>query len=368
MTLSHLVEGLAQRGHHVTVVRPRQGPQDTGRADGLYTEELCPGLPIPGYPFLRLGLPVRGRLFRKWSARRPDLVHIATEGPLGYAALSAATRLGLPISSTFHTNFHSYSRHYGAGFLTRPALAYLRHFHNRTRITLSPTAELNAELTRDGFHNMRLLSRGVNTKVFTPAVRSDDLRATWGAGPGDLVVVHVSRLAAEKNYPLLGRAFQAITAVRPDARLVIASDGPLRRKLKRDFPQAIFTGFLSRPDLARCYASGDLFIYPSLTETFGNVVTEAMASGLPVAAFNYAAAARYIRHGENGWLVPLNNADAFVASSVAIGRDEALRQRLGAAARETALGISWDQVVDGLERDLHEVAGSAMPSSTVLPA
>ncbi len=357
MTLSHLVEGLAHRGHRVTVVRPRQGSQDTPRSDGLYDEELCPGLPIPGYAFLRLGLPVRGRLIRQWRTHRPDLVHIATEGPLGYSALSAANRLGLPISSTFHTNFHSYSRHYGAAFLTRPALAYLRHFHNRTRLTLSPTAELNDELSRDGFHNMRLLSRGVNTKVFNPEVRSNDLRASWGAGPKDLVIVHVSRLAAEKNYPLLGQAFQAILAVRPDARLVIASDGPLRRKLQRDLPHAIFTGFLPREELARCYASGDLFLYPSLTETFGNVVTEALASGLPVVAFNYAAAARYIRHGENGWLVPLANTDAFVSSSVAVARDAELRRQFGAAGRETALGIRWDHVIDGLERDLLAVAG-----------
>jgi glycosyltransferase involved in cell wall biosynthesis len=364
MTLSHLVEGLARRGHRMTVVRPRQGRTDTPRDDGLYDEWLCPGLPIPGYPFLRLGLPVRGRLLQRWRTHRPDLVHITTEGPLGYAALSAATALDLPISSTFHTNFHSYSRHYGAAFLTRPALAYLRHFHNRTRVTLSPTAELNAELARDGFHNLRLLSRGVNTRVFTPDVRSAELRATWGAGPDDLVIVHVSRLAAEKNYPLLFEAFTAIARQRPDARLVIASDGPQRKKLQRRMPDAIFTGFLAREDLARCYASGDLFLYPSLTETFGNVVTEAMASGLPVVAFNYAAAARYIRHGENGWQVPLGDADAFIASSVGVARDHHLRQRLGAAARETALTISWDHVIDGLERDLREVAGK---TSAVLP-
>jgi glycosyltransferase involved in cell wall biosynthesis len=367
MTLSHLVEGMARRGHSVTVVRPHQGKRDTPRTDGLYHEERCPGLPIPGYSFLRLGLPVRGRLIRLWRSNRPDLVHIATEGPLGYAALSAANRLGIPISSTFHTNFHSYSRHYGAAFLTRPALAYLRHFHNRTRITLSPTAELNAELAKDGFNNLRLLSRGVNTRVFNPSVRSDELRASWGAAPADLVVVHVSRLAAEKNYPLLLEAFAAVKAVRPEARLVIASDGPMRKKLQKQTPSAHFTGFLPREELARCYASGDLFLYASLTETFGNVVTEAMASGLPVVAFNYAAAARYIRQGDNGWLVPLDEPATFVASSVAVARDPALRQRLGPAARATALTISWDQVIDGLERDLHDVAGLPIKQTLAVP-
>ncbi len=197
MTLSHLVEGLAHRGHHVTVLRPRQGPSDHERIDGLYRETLFRSVPIPGYAFLRLGLPARGQLIRLWRAERPDLVHIATEGPLGYSALLAARKLGLPVTSSFHTNFHSYSRHYGFAFLTRPALAYLRHFHNRTRITLSPTVELNDELTRDGFRDMRLMSRGVNTRVFNPQLRSDPLRASLGASPTDLLIVHVSRLAAE---------------------------------------------------------------------------------------------------------------------------------------------------------------------------
>ena len=363
MTLGHLLEGLAQRGHGVTVIRPRQGKTDHPRADGLYTELLCPGVPIPGYTMLRAGLPVRGRLLRAWRAERPDLVHIATEGPLGYAALSAADNLGIPMSSSFHTNFHSYSQHYGFSFLNRPALAYLRHFHNRTRITLSPTAELNDELTRDGFRGMRLLSRGVNTAVFSPAHRSDELRRAWGAAPGDLAVIHVSRLAAEKNYQLLIESWTAIRAQHPRARFVMVSDGPLRQKLQRQHPWIHFTGFLPRADLARHYASADLFLYPSLTETFGNVLTESMASGLGVVAFNYAAAARYLRDHENGLPIPLGDRVAFIASALKLAADSALRQRLAAAARQTAEGISWAHVIDGFERDLLEVAASAKPAS-----
>ena len=356
MTLGHLVEGLAQRGHSVTVIRPRQNSNDIARNDGIYDELLCPGVPIPGYTMLRLGLPVRGRLIRAWRADRPDLVHIATEGPLGYSALSAADKLGIPKSSSFHTNFHSYSKHYGFAFLTRPALAYLRHFHNRTRITLSPTVDLNEKLTRDGFQGMRLLSRGVNTEVFSPAHRSDELRRSWGAAPDDLVVVHVSRLAAEKNYELLIEAWTAIRAQHPRARFVIVSDGPLRKKLQRRYPWVHFTGFLPRPELARHYASADLFLYPSLTETFGNVLTEAMASGLPVAAFNYAAAARYLRADENGHPVPFGDREAFIGAALKLAAEPALRRRLATAARQTAEGISWTHVIDGFERDLLEVA------------
>jgi glycosyltransferase involved in cell wall biosynthesis len=368
MTLSHLVEGLGERRHQVTVVRPRQSNRDRPCVDRVYRELLCPGVPIPGYSLMRLGLPMVGKLLRVWRVDRPDVVHIATEGPLGYAALLAARKLRLPISSSFHTNFHSYSKHYGFAFLTRPALAYLRHFHNRTQITLSPTVELNAQLTAAGFKNMRLLSRGVNTKTFSPTHRDDALRAQWGVGPRDLAVIHVSRLAAEKNFPLLISSFEAIRARHPTAQFIVTSDGPARRKLETATPWIRFTGILSREDLARHYASADLFLYPSLTETFGNVVIEAMASGLPVVAFNYAAAARFIRHGENGWHVSLGDRAGFVASAILLAADAGQRQRLGPAARQTAEGIPWDRVIDGFEADLREVAAQQHTAQAVSAA
>lgn len=356
MTLSHLAEGLVHRGHDVTVLRPRQNPADTPCA-GPWRELLFPGMPLPGYPMLRLGLPVRARLLRLWRADRPDLVHIATEGPLGYSALSAAHRLGLPISSSFHTNFHEYTRDYGFALLARPALAYLRHFHNRTRVTLSPTPDLNADLTRQGFRDVRLLSRGVNPDRFSPARRSADRRISWGAGPNDLVVVHVSRLAKEKNYPLLLEAFTRIRAARPEARFIIASDGPLRRKLQSRHPWIKFTGFVPRDELGEIYASADLFLFASLSETFGNVVTEAMACGLPICAFDYAAAARYLRHQESAWLVRPGDDDAFLAGADRLAADPDLRARLGAAARRAALDLPWETVIAGFERDLLEAAG-----------
>lgn len=364
MTLGHLAAGLSQRGFAVTVHRPHQGDAERAAHATVprpFSEVLYAGVPIPGYAMLRAGLPARGALIRAWRADRPDVVHVATEGPLGWSALSAADALGIPLASSFHTNFHSYSKHYGFSFLTRPALAYLRWFHNRTRITLSPTDELNAELTRDGFKGMRLLSRGVDTNLFSPAKRDPALRQAWGAGPEDPVFIHVSRLAAEKNYALLFRAWDAIRSVQPRARFVVTSDGPLRKKLARKYPWAVFTGFLTREDLARHYASADVFLYPSLTETFGNVVTESMASGLAVSAFQYAAAARYLRHRENGLLVPLGDEAEFVRQALEVAKDARLRRSLGLVARATAENIPWSRVIDGFARDLAEVANVAKP-------
>lgn len=362
MTLAQVAGGLAARGHAVTVHRPDQGSAEIPTTHLPYVQVRHPSLPIPGYRFLRFGLPVRGRLLRAWRESRPDLVHVATEGPLGYAALLAAGKLGIPVSSSFHTNFHQYSRHYGAGWLTRPVLGYLRHFHNRTRITLSPSPDLNAELARDGFQRVSLMSRGVDTNVFAPAHRDPQLRASWGAGPDDLVVIHVSRLAAEKNYPLLFRCWARIQAAVPSARFVIVSDGPLRAKLARAHPEVYFTGFLDRPDLARHYASADLFVYPSLTETFGNVVTEGLASGLPVVAFEYAAAGRYIEPGVSGWLMPFGDGDRLIEAAGQLAMTPELRRRLGRSAREVAETIPWDRVLDVLEGDLLNVAGLSAPA------
>ncbi len=356
MTLSLLTEGLRERGHQVCLVRPRQATDRHPRKASPSSDILCPGLPIPGYWSMKIGLPDRWKLKRAWKTQRPDLVHVATEGPLGWAALSAAKSLGIPLSSSFHTNFHSYSRHYGLSWLTRPVLAYLRWFHNRTRVTLSPTADLNQQLTANGFKNVRLLSRGVNTHVFTPKLRDAALRASWGAGPSDPVVLHVSRVAAEKNFPLLLRAFELIRRHQPCARFVITSDGPLRRKLERRHGWITFTGTLERDALARHYASADLFLYPSLTETFGNVVLEAMASGLPVLAFDYAAAARYLRNEVNGLSVPVGNHQVFLDQALRLASDAGLRHRLGASASITASEASWDRVIDGFESDLLAIA------------
>jgi glycosyltransferase involved in cell wall biosynthesis len=378
MTLSHLVEGLSRRGHQLSVLRPRQSREQTQLANGTavsshasspvetpedlssaFTEHLFRGFPIPGYPLLRLGLPAARSLKKIWSRQRPDLVHVATEGPLGYSALMAARSLRLPTTSSFHTNFHQYSADYGFSFLSQSALRYLRHFHNRTLATLSPTDELNRQLEHQGFRNMRLLSRGVNTRVFSPQHRSQSLRTALGVKPDDLLVIHVSRLAPEKNYPLLFEAFRAIQTVVPSARLVVVSDGPLRKKLAREHPYAQFTGFLNRTYLAEHYASADLFLYPSLSETFGNVVTEAMASGLPIVAFDYAATARFIRKNENGWPVPLANRAAFIEAAVALAKDAELRQRFSVNARATAETISWEFVIEKLEADFHELTASS---------
>lgn len=357
MTLGHLVQGLARRGHRVTVIRPRQRTETGGvteLGEGPVTQLLLPGLPIPGYPLLRFGLPAGHRLRRRWRRHRPDLIHVATEGPLGFSALNAARDLGLPVTSSFHTNFHHYTRDYRFSWLFSLTAKWLRYFHNRTLRTFAPTGELCTELEGDGYLNLRVLSRGVDTALFTSRRRQDVLRAAWGAGPDDPVVIHTGRMAREKNYGLLFRAYAAMRRANPRCRFVLVGDGPLRASLEREHGHCLFTGFVDRDTLARHYASADLYLHASTTETYGNVAAEALASGLAFAGYNYAAARELVRPEESGLLVPLNDEPAFIATAVRLATDPALAGRLRARATSTVQARSWDSIVDRFATDLQE--------------
>lgn len=318
-----------------------------------FEDLLLPSLPIPNYPGLRMGLPAVGTLCRAWLARRPDVVHIATEGPLGWSALRAARRLGLPVTSDFRTNFQAYSSHYGIGWLRRPIMGYLRGFHNAAQCTMVPTEALRRELQAVGFERVVAVARGVDAQRFSPADRCHELRLSWGAGPDDLVVMLVGRLAPEKNIDDLMLAFAAIRRAQPRARLVVVGDGPSRAALQARFPAVIFAGMQRGDDLARHYASGDLFVFPSVTETFGNVVVEAMASGMPVLAYDCAAASLVVKAGVNGALAPVGDRAGFVqhaaALAAALTADPGAIRRMGGAAREAALGLDWERIVVQIE-------------------
>ncbi len=358
MTLGHLVHGLTQRGHQVTVIRPRQRREHAMAAfqdTGAVTQHLLPGLPIPGYPLLRFGLPAGGRLRRLWRQTRPDLVHIATEGPLGFSALNAARALGLPVTSSFHTNFHHYTHDYRFSWLFSLTAKWLRYFHNRTLRTFAPTRELCDQLAAEGYHNLRVLSRGVDPGLFTPARRDPAQRLAWGAHGDDPVVIHTGRLAREKNYALITRAYDAMRAANPRCRFVVVGDGPLRAELAALLPYARFTGFVDRRVLASHYASADIYLHASVTETYGNVAAEALASGLAFAGYDYAAAHELVRPGENGLLVPRGDESAFVATAVRLATDPALATRLRVRAAAAVAARSWDNVVTPFAANLAEV-------------
>jgi len=351
-TLGRLCQGLRERGHRLQLVRPRQADDTAPNDDQLL---LTRGWPLPGYAGLQWGQSSLHKLLRRWQRNRPDVLYIATEGPLGLSALRAARRLGIPVVSGFHTNFQQYSDHYGFGLLTRLLTGYLRWFHNRSRLTLVPSPSQRLELQRRGFERLELLARGVDGRLFHPARRSAALRAEWGLGEDEIAVLHVGRLAAEKNLQLLTRAFRQLQGDLPQQRLrlVLVGDGPLRAQLQAELPEALFCGVQRGEALAAHYASGDLFLFPSLSETFGNVVLEALASGLAVVAFDQAAAAQHIRHGHNGALATPGDEAAFIESARWLLEDPESLRRVRLNARQHAGKQGWPAIVERFESLLH---------------
>jgi glycosyltransferase involved in cell wall biosynthesis len=317
--------------------------------DAGLEEVLMRGMPIPRYPQLKLGLPSKKTLIKTWTLRRPDVVHIATEGPLGWSALQAAKVLKLPVTSDFRTNFQSYSKHYGIGWLRKPIVAYLRKFHNATACTMVPTNELKRTLAENGFLNLKVVARGVDTQLFNQRKRDSNLRSTWGANDQTKVLISVGRMAPEKNLEQVLNAFEALRWMNDKIKLVMVGDGPLREQYQQRFPDIIFPGMLSQKELSVYYASSDLFVFPSQTETFGNVTLEALASGIPVLAFDCAAARDWVAPGVNGWLVPEDRPEKFAAQAVDIFKTEGLLEKVTDTTRQQQVHLDWSQIAEQVE-------------------
>lgn len=321
----------------------------------LYSWVALRGLPLPFYPELRMGRPCPFTLMRIWQRVRPDVVHVATQGPLGWSAVFAARRLDIPVVSEFRTQFDAYCGHYRIGWLISMARRYLRHFHNSTAKTLVPTLGLSRELERHGYARVSVVARGVDTELFHPQYRCEQLRRSWLGDRQAPVVLYVGRLASEKNLGLASRALEVMRRINPDTCMVWVGDGPRRAALQRAHPNTVFAGVRRGQDLAMHYASADLFLFPSLTETFGNVTLEAMASGLPIVAFDYAAAGEWVVPDRNGWLAAPGDEERYLRLVESAIREPHRLRQLGTEARSTAEGLGWDAILRRMEQHYREV-------------
>ncbi len=347
-SLHRFVTSLRDSGNEVAVIRPGFHVDGGGETTRIFS------VPFPGYRGLRIGLPCRLKLTRLWSEQRPHIVYVATESPLGLSAIKAAAALGIPVVCGYHTNYQLYVDDYRMGALRGFATEYLKSVHNRADCTFAPAEDIGRDLVSEGYHNVRLLGRGVDADLFHPGRRDEGLRREWGARGRAPVVCVVGRVAAEKNLDLAFTAFAAMRARCPDARLVIVGDGPRRAGYQAANPGVVFAGMRHGEDLARHYASADIFLFPSMTETFGNVLLEALSSGLVTVSYKYAASAQHVLHPENGLQAAFGDATAFVAQSLeslALSGDPAMR----AAARQVAERTSWDAVIQQFEQDLREI-------------
>ncbi len=364
-TLQRWAEAFRARGHHVQIIRPRQP------SEGRLPERVL-GLPVPLYPQMRFGVASPVRLRKILEGSGPDLVHVATEGPLGLAALMAAGFLGLPVASSFHTNYDHYLNHYCLGCLERPVLAYLRWFHNQTAVTLVPSRAAQQRLTAGGVRRVEIWSRGVDGRTFHPRHRDSGFRASLGLGPNDPLLLYVGRLAAEKNLPALLGAFARLRQRLPAplsqrVKLAVVGDGPLFDSLRSfQSPALFFPGAQHGAALSRWYASADVFAFPSQSETFGNVVLEAQASGLPVTGYDCQGVNERVTHGEDGLLTPATG--DLTDNLELLCRDSALRERLAAAARRTAERQDWKPILDGLEERYVQLARKRAPFSGDFPS
>lgn len=359
-TVGLMVDWLLSRGHAVELVRPRQRREPSRAPHPALHETLTLGAVVPRWQ-VQLGFALPGRLATRWRSTRPDLVHVVTEGPLGWAAVWAASVLGIPLSSDFHTNFHSYSGHYGFPWMQGVVASYLRRLHNRTACTLVPTAQLKSELAHLGIERLRIAGRGVDSQLFNPSRRSPALRHQWGCAGDELVVISVGRVAPEKGLDLFASAAQSMQAIDPAIRVVVVGDGPRRTALESRNPGFRFTGARIDEDLAAHYASADVFLFPSTTETFGNVVLEAMASGLAVLAYDDAAARQHVVHSVSGLLAPRGDALLFTHLARLLAHDPDLRLTLGREARRVSRELPWERKFPELEAALLETASRSAP-------
>jgi glycosyltransferase involved in cell wall biosynthesis len=349
LAAARAVSHLRTHGHGVELVRPRRHADDAGDANTV----TVPSMQLPLLPDLKIGLPVRQRLVTRWSAQRPDVVHIATQGPLGWSASSAARMLEIPVTSDFSSRFDSHADRSGAGSRAASVLpltrAYLRGFHNRATCTFVASDEVASALSRQGFRNVVVSGLGVDTVAYSPLHRSESLRRRWAAlGP---VVLYVDRLSEENDIGTVIEAFDAIRDAEPSAKLVLVGESPMLQQLQARNPDAIFVGQLKGSMLAACYASADMLLWPSLSDAPGNVVLEAMASGLPVVAYD-TPAAMHIQDEVNGIVVVPGDHFAFARAAVALAYDEPLRERLGAAACQTARSASRAHILADFEQAL----------------
>ena len=354
-TLGQLVRFLKGRGDEVQLIHP-----DYGRPPDFPDHLLVRSTALPFYKELHLPLPPFGNVKRAIDRFAPQVVHIATEATLGLTVLQHCRSREIPTVSSFHTNFDQYSAHYRVGFLSGTIWRYLRWFHNRTLETYVPSRATIADLENRGFERLVLWPRGVDSKTFRPdRPGRDRVRRELAFTPDDVVVSYVSRIAAEKNIEYLAEALEIVAASRPEARFLFVGDGPARAGLEaRMGPHARFVGYRTGDDLADHYAAGDLFAFSSLTETFGNVVLEAMASGLPVVALKAGGVGDIVRPGENGKLVEPDQGPQVFAEMVSrLVEDHDRRKALAAGALAYARSQSWDEIMEGLRSCYEKVSG-----------
>ncbi len=357
LSLNRLVDFLQRRGVAVLIFAPTI---KTPAFDSVGEVVSVPSLPIPFRTEYRiaLGLPKKAR--ERLKEFRPTLIHIAVPDILGYQALKLAQEWKLPVVASYHTRYDTYLKFYGLGGLERLGKKYLRNFYNRCLKVYPPSESMAQIIREEGFsQNVQVWSRGVNGDQFNPARRDTGWRRSLGVGDDEVLVTFVGRLVKEKNTDLVVRIFNGLKARGTRFRAMFVGNGPEEATIRAALPDALFTGFLVGDALARAYASSDIFLFPSESETFGNVTLEAMASGLPAVCADASGSRSLVIQGKTGYLLSASDETGFIERLEELVANSALRTRLGKAARKRALQFGWDDILSGLLASYAEVVAAA---------
>ncbi len=357
ITLNRLVDFLQRRGVPVLIFAPTI---ETPAFESVGEVVSVPSIPIPSRSEYRISLGLSKTARRRLEAFKPTLIHIAVPDILGYQALKLAGRWKLPVVASYHTRYDTYLKFYGLGGFERLGRRYLRSFYNKC-LMVYPPSESMAQIIRDEglSQNVRVWSRGVDSDLFSPARRSLDWRHSLGVGDDEVLVTFVGRLVKEKNTDLVVRIFKRLRERGIAFRAMFVGNGPEEEAIKAALPDALFAGFLVGEALSRAYASADIFLFPSESETFGNVTLEAMASGLPTVCADASGSRSLVVDGETGYLVPASDEAGFTERLSRLIADADLRARMGKAARQRAQKFSWDDILSGLLQSYADVVAAA---------
>jgi len=357
VTLLRLTEALQARGHEVRVYSATYAlPPGASERPEVHRS---PSVPFFLYPDVQWAFPRLREVVEDLAAFQPDLVHVATEFSLGIAGVKAARQLGLPVIASAHTNYDLYAARYGVTWALRAGWHYLRWFYGQAHRVLCPSRIYEDTVHSHGVMHTAIWSRGVDPDVFSPRFRSEAYRARVGAGPGDLVVTYIGRIAREKNLGLLLEAWEMLKPMRGSAQLVLVGRGPLEDDIRRrEIPGVHVSGLLQGPALSEAYASADVFAFPSATETFGNSLLEAMASGLPSLVARAGGVLEFAEHGSNAWVIEPDSAEAIADGLRRLITDAALRRELARGALSTAGARDWASVYDRLLADYREAVAA----------
>jgi glycosyltransferase involved in cell wall biosynthesis len=350
VTLRNLTGALQARGHEVRVYTATyQSPDGTPIPAEV---RQSPSVPLFLYPDVQWAFPRARDIVADLARFAPDVTHVATEFAMGLAGLKASRQLGIPIVASAHTDYEKYASRYGVEWAWRMGWTYLRWFYGQTSRVLCPSRIYEQHLRSRGVAHTGLWTRGIDCEKFNPRHRSDAYRECFGVGPDDTLVTYVGRIAAEKDLEQLLDAWVMLGPLRGNAQLALVGQGPMMRDIaERRIPGVHLTGLLRGEELATAYASADLFAFPSTTETFGNVVLEAMASGLPSVVAGAGGMLDFCEDGRNSLLARPQDTEHMAQQLARLLHDAGLRKRLSAGALETAAGRRWDAIWEGVTRE-----------------